>query len=251
MALASTLVLRAYCPDETGGGGAAVHVAKTECLGWPVASTAPTVVVQAPAEPAAPVVVLKMPSSVAACAGITLDLSASRGRGGGLRPWASVSLQITSSTVGTNATLLALLQQEGQRQLATQQAVIILPARLLAGQTAYTLQVTLCSFLGPCGRVRRQITVLAGSNGEDIQQPTVRFLGGGTRRPLVSEVSQLCFVFSTAKVPRPLSFMYFILYHFMHLILLNCFFPPSPLFFFFFFFFFSLLLLSASLGIVF
>lgn len=123
------------------------------CSGWSaVPSTSLTV--RTPSNPSAPVVSFPLPATVSACNSLLIDLAASSGAAG--RPWASVSIKVLTSG---GATVAASLLQHFLDVNFTYSPPTVVPTSALSPGYVYSLQATLCNYLGACGTAVRTLTV--------------------------------------------------------------------------------------------
>ena len=136
---------------------ACTSVVNPTCSHWP-SNSEESVEVQAPLNPLRPVVVISAPPLIGPCDDYTFHLTASSGTGG--RDWKSVTVDV-QSTHPNASQLQAFLTN--RTELAKWKPVSV-PPSLLQGGTVYNLVVTMCNFLGSCGRAARSLTVSAFAN---------------------------------------------------------------------------------------
>lgn len=127
------------------------------CSAW---ATVPLtrVAVRAPVNPTTPVVSFPLPSAVSACNPLVIDLTASSGTAG--RPWESLTFKVLTSN---GETVAAMLLQQYLDANYTYSPPTVVPTDILAPGFIYSIQATLCNFLGACGTVVRKVTVHQGA----------------------------------------------------------------------------------------
>ena len=135
--------------------------------------TQSTVRVAAPASPVRPQVQMSMPTAVSGCAGLSIDVSSSIGAGG--RPWTTPTQIAVQASPGSNQAAMRL-EQFLQRNHSLIRSTVV-PASILERGNAYTVQWTLCNFLGACGSATGTVSVLQAVD----QVPTVTILGAAAR----------------------------------------------------------------------
>jgi hypothetical protein len=157
-------VLRASCPAS----------ASSRCSSWNAVTSA-AVQVTSPSAASAPAVVLTAPLQVSACNALSLDVSASTGSAG--RPWESVTFQVRSAS--GDSTAAQQLQRFLNQNYTVSPPTKVPPSVLVSGQT-FSIQATLCNFLGACGSAAAAVAV----QPSELAVPVVRILGSGTRTVL-------------------------------------------------------------------
>ena len=106
-----------------------------------------------PAVPDTPAVVATAPSIVSPCSALQIDVSASRGDGG--RRWASHRFVVRNSRSFAVEALEGFLNGPGYVLVPASPV----PAALLLPASTYTVELTLCNFLGACGKAALRIVV--------------------------------------------------------------------------------------------
>ena len=152
----------------------------SECSAWaavPVTNTA----LQAPLVPIAPTVILSVPSAIDACSPLTVDLTNSVGAAG--RPWINPSFQVTATGgSSTEAPQAAWNLQNYLNQNFTYNPPTRVPFNMFAKGFTYSIQGTLCNFLGSCSSGSGSVTVSASL----APVPIVTILGARRRSMLRS-----------------------------------------------------------------
>jgi hypothetical protein len=141
-----------------------------DCAAWlPVAGVLLTVT--APATPAAPIVRLSAPATVGGCGSLALDLTNSVGAAG--RPWSRPQWRVT---VGDNPAAAQQLQSY-LAQNYTLSPPTAVPNSAFAKGLTYTVQASMCNFLGACGSAVVTVNVLSSQDA----LPAVIILGASQR----------------------------------------------------------------------
>jgi len=134
-----------------GGLVKALCTVAAGCPTWP-ASPASTVLVTAPLTATLPVVGVSSPAVIGPCDPYSIDFSASTGGSG--RPWASATFTVSSTDTGSAATIASYLNTHVSISPPT-----TVPAGYFTSGSVNSVTVTLCNFLGACGRAAAQIIV--------------------------------------------------------------------------------------------
>jgi hypothetical protein len=130
------------------------------------------VTVASATQPTAPAVAMSAPVSIGGCNSLLVDLTTSSGSAG--RPWASMAFSVSTTPVNLEASdaLSAFLRTSYVYSPPT-----VIPNDRLRPGTTYTIQATLCNFLGACGSAVRTVAVTVSN----AVVPTANILGA-TRR---------------------------------------------------------------------
>jgi len=143
----------------------------TPCQDWAtVTPDAAVGAISTPADPVTPEVALSYAATLGACGALLLDLSASSGAGG--RPWAQPVFTLETSPAGVDTSALAAFFTDSYEIASPSPAT----ADLLVAGTEYTIEVTLCNFLGGCGSATAVVQVATADS-----VPVVSFQGSPTR----------------------------------------------------------------------
>lgn len=171
---ASTMMLNVSSTISVLPGKIRVHCptsfSSAVCRMWSTA-VAKTVLLQAPSVLQVPSVQLVMPAVVGLCDSLVVDFLGSTGSGG--RAWGSVAILLIS-TSSTNASALQSLQSLLATKSASGAARVSVPRTLLDTGASYSIEVTVCNFLGACGHATAVADVV------DSSIPSVSFIGGNT-----------------------------------------------------------------------
>jgi len=122
------------------------------CVEFP-RSVATTVVLTMPQFPIAPTVIITGPERIGSCSNLTIDITNSIGSAG--RPWMSPEFTIQTEPLGVEVGgLVHFLDNEFE--ISPPSPIV---ADLLVPDTAYTITVTMCNFLGYCGIASTHVLV--------------------------------------------------------------------------------------------
>ena len=121
------------------------------CLSWKSISSR-QLKVQPPPLPITPVIALSTPSVIGSCDDLIIDISGSTGNCG--RPWANMSITVTSST-GNTSFLQHFLSSKYEPSPPTP-----IPSAYLEKGVTYNFLVYTCNFLGSCGQSSARVLVL-------------------------------------------------------------------------------------------
>ena len=121
------------------------------CASW-VAAASAAAVIAVPTAPAVPEVKIAAAASISPCDPYKIDFAGSVGNSG--RPWKSVAFSMTTTSAAGVAAALAYLNTKYTISPPT-----IVPAGLFTAGTMNSITVTLCNFLGSCGKASTQLVV--------------------------------------------------------------------------------------------
>jgi hypothetical protein len=113
-----------------------------------------TVFIATALNPVQPKVIIHAPSSISSCASLTLDISNSVGSGG--RKWKSYKIEIFNSNSYDNDALSNFINNNRTYSLLPASAI---PSLLLRKGSVYSFTITLCNFLGTCGKNSIEVAV--------------------------------------------------------------------------------------------
>jgi hypothetical protein len=113
-----------------------------------------TVFIATAVNPVQPKVIIHAPSSISSCASLTLDISNSVGSGG--RKWKSYKIEIFNSNSYDNDALSNYINNNRTYSLLPASAI---PSLLLRKGSVYSFTVTLCNFLGSCGKNSIEVAI--------------------------------------------------------------------------------------------
>ena len=163
-------ILRAKCPSMA---------TLEECLKW-MTSSSVQCEISPPHSPLSPEVSISVPSVVSPCTGFILDLTSSTGSGG--RPWTTITINVSSTSVSH----YALLSVSRMAAFYREDYAMFPPTPLGEGymmeNTSYTFTVRLCNYLQQCNSASVTVEVLNLS-----VIPVVTIAGSRSRRIKRSE----------------------------------------------------------------
>jgi hypothetical protein len=141
-----------------------------DCAAWQPAS-AVLLPVAAPTTPTAPMVRLSAPATVGGCGSLTLDLTNSVGAAG--RPWSRPQWRVSA---GDNPAAAQQLQSYLSQNYTLSPPTVV-PNSAFAKGLTYTVQASMCNFLGACGSAVTTVNVLSSQDA----LPAVTILGASQR----------------------------------------------------------------------
>jgi hypothetical protein len=141
-----------------------------DCAAWQPASAVP-LPVAAPTTPTAPMVRLSAPATVGGCGSLTLDLTNSVGAAG--RPWSRPQWRVSA---GDNPAAAQQLQSYLSQNYTLSPPTVV-PNSAFAKGLTYTVQASMCNFLGACGSAVTTVIVLSSQDA----LPAVTILGASQR----------------------------------------------------------------------
>lgn len=142
-----------------------------ECAAW---TTVPVTVVKVlpPPQLTTPTVRLALPSSVGGCGDLRVDVTASVGAAG--RPWGSITFRVLT---GFGASPAAVQLENYLAKNYSFSPPTTVPFREFEKGYTYSIQATLCNFLGACGTTVNSVVALPST----AQLPSVSILGQSQR----------------------------------------------------------------------
>lgn len=143
-----------------------------DCASWTAVPSA-SLATAAPAAPVVPTVLMSAPSTVGGCGSLTLDLTNSVGSAG--RPWKSLQFKVTGS--GDNSVDAASQLETYLLRSYNFSPPSVIPYTAFQKGVVYTIQASLCNFLGACGTAIGTVNALASQAA----LPVVSILGGSQR----------------------------------------------------------------------
>ena len=143
------------------------------CSSWAFSDPAATVLVRAPPTPSAPIVSIVAAAVVGPCDSLLVDISGSTGSGG--RSFQSIEFLVEGTHANTSH-IASLLNSPHNIALPYD-----IPGALLAPGHAYNIIVTLCNFIGGCGRGAHSFVV-----SSSLGRPVVSLNTGNVRSMLRS-----------------------------------------------------------------
>ena len=141
-------MLRANCPTT-----ATVE----ECLKWLTSSNVQCVVTQ-PDSPLSPEIAISVPSVVSPCTTFILDLTASTGSGG--RPWAEVTVNVSSVFVSNRSLISASRITDFYRDDYALSPPTPLTSDYMVENSSYAFTVRLCNYLQQCNSASVTVDVM-------------------------------------------------------------------------------------------
>ena len=141
-------MLRANCPTT-----ATVE----ECLKWMTSSNVQCVVTQ-PDSPLSPEIAISVPSVVSPCTTFILDLTASTGSGG--RPWAEVTVNVSSVLVSNRSLISASRITDFYRDDYALSPPTPLTSDYMVENSSYAFTVRLCNYLQQCNSASVTVDVM-------------------------------------------------------------------------------------------
>lgn len=166
LAPGDTLVLKAGVLRAACSGAASAAICGSYAT-LPESSLA----VEPPVMVTRPSVILAVPSSLSGCSALTVDATESLGSMG--RPWTSATFSVRTAAGVTQAALQ--LEALLMRDFSIDKLVTTVPYTDFQKGYTYSLQLTLCNFLGGCSSSVRSVSVLP----TDAAVPVVQLAGPG------------------------------------------------------------------------
>ena len=158
-------ILRAKCPSMA---------TLEECMKW-MTSSSVQCEISPPHSPLSPEVSISVPSVVSPCTSFILDLTSSTGTGG--RPWTTVTINVSSTSVSNRSLMSASRMTAFYREDYAMFPPTPLGEGYMMENTSYTFTVRLCNYLQQCNAASVTVEVLNLS-----VIPVVTIAGSRSRR---------------------------------------------------------------------